>query len=110
MHASLAAALAARGQRAITLDLLGHGESDRPQDKWRYSMPSFGREVVALLDHLEIPEAVLLGTSLGANVALEAAVAAPERVRGLVIDAGVMDLPLEPDPIVELAQRHVLRG
>ena len=42
MHEALARALAARGNRVVTLDLLGHGDSDRPRDKWRYSMPAFG--------------------------------------------------------------------
>jgi pimeloyl-ACP methyl ester carboxylesterase len=91
MHEALARALAARGNRVVTLDLLGHGDSDRPVDKWRYSMPTFGRQVIALLDHLDEPEAVVLGSSLGANVALEAAAAAPERVRGMVIEMPVLD-------------------
>ncbi len=91
MHETLARALAERGQRVVTLDLLGHGDSDRPGEKWRYSMPAFGSQVIALLDHLGEPEAVVLGTSLGANVALEAAVAAPERVRGMVIEMPVLD-------------------
>ena len=74
MHDTLARALADRGHRVVTLDLLGHGDSDRPTDKWRYSMPAFGAQVIALLDALGADDAVLLGTSLGANVALEAAV------------------------------------
>ena len=37
---------------SITLDLLGHGESDRPRDMWRYSMALLRAQVVALLDHL----------------------------------------------------------
>src|SRR4051794_26846260 len=94
MHETLARALAERGQRVVTIDLLGHGESDRPRDKWRYSMPAFGREVVALLDELGEEQAVLMGTSLGANVALEAAVAAPARVRGLVIEMPVLEYAL----------------
>ena len=36
MHRPLAEDLAARGNRVITLDLLGHGASDRPRDMWRY--------------------------------------------------------------------------
>lgn len=91
MHRPLAQALAERGNRVITLDLLGHGESDRPRDMWRYSMPLFGEQAVALLDHLEIEEAVVGGTSLGANVTLETAVAAPDRMRGLVIEMPVLD-------------------
>jgi pimeloyl-ACP methyl ester carboxylesterase len=91
MHRPLAQALAERGNRVITLDLLGHGMSDRPRDMWRYSMPLFGEQSVALLDHLEIEEAVVGGTSLGANVTLEAGVLAPDRMRGLVIEMPVLD-------------------
>ena len=91
MHEPLAEALAERGNRVVTLDLLGHGRSDRPPDMWRYSMPEFGREVIALLDHLDVAEAVVMGTSLGANAALEAAAAAPERLRGMVIEMPVLD-------------------
>jgi pimeloyl-ACP methyl ester carboxylesterase len=91
MHEALAKALAERGHRVVTLDLLGHGESDRPTDKWRYSMPAYGRQVVALLDHLGEREAVVMGTSLGANAALEAVAQAPDRFRGMVIEMPVLD-------------------
>jgi pimeloyl-ACP methyl ester carboxylesterase len=91
MHDELARALADRGHRVVTLDLLGHGASDRPTDMWRYSMTEFGREVVALLDHLEAEEAVVMGTSLGANATLEVASLAPERLRGMVIEMPVLD-------------------
>jgi pimeloyl-ACP methyl ester carboxylesterase len=91
MHEPLARELAARGNHVVTLDLLGHGRSDRPADMWRYSMPQFAEQVIALLDELAVDEAVLAGTSLGANVALEAAVAAPARVRGMVIEMPVLD-------------------
>ncbi len=91
MHEPLARALAERGNRVVTLDLLGHGRSDRPRDMTQYSMTFFGEQIIALLDHLEVQEAVLAGTSLGANATLEAAVAAPERVRGMVIEMPVLD-------------------
>ncbi len=91
MHRPLAEDLAAHGNRVITLDLLGHGQSDRPRDMWRYSMPAYGQQVVALMDHLQIEEAVVMGTSLGANVALEVASSWPERLRGMVIEMPVLD-------------------
>lgn len=91
MHRRLAEDLAARGNRVITVDLLGHGQSDRPRDMWRYSMRFFGDQIVALLDHLEIDEAVVMGTSLGANTALNIALTAPERLRGMVIEMPVLD-------------------
>jgi pimeloyl-ACP methyl ester carboxylesterase len=91
MHKPLAKDLASRGNRVVTLDLLGHGRSDRPRDMSRYSMTTFGAEIVGLLDHLEVDEAVIAGTSLGANAALEVLSAAPERVRGAVIEMPVLD-------------------
>ena len=91
MHVRLARALAERGDRVVTLDLYGHGRSDRPPDMWRYSMGFFARDVIALLDHLEVDEAVVGGTSLGANTTLEVASAAPERLRGMVLEMPVLD-------------------
>jgi pimeloyl-ACP methyl ester carboxylesterase len=91
MHKPLAEDLAARGNRVITLDLLGHGHSDRPRDMWRYSMAIYGEQVLALMDHLGIEQAVVMGTSLGANAALELAGMKPERLRGLIIEMPVLD-------------------
>lgn len=91
MDHPLAEDLAARGNRVITVDLLGHGDSDRPRDMWRYSMGAFAQQVLALMDHLEIERAVVMGTSLGANTALEIASAAPERLRGMVLEMPVLD-------------------
>ncbi len=95
MHQPLARALAAEGLHVITLDLLGHGRSDRPADPLRYSMTAFADQVVALLDHLGAEQAVVGGTSLGANVSLELAVEAPERVRGMLVEMPVLDNALE---------------
>ncbi|RZS29832.1 pimeloyl-ACP methyl ester carboxylesterase [Herbihabitans rhizosphaerae] len=91
MHVPLARTLAAQGFRVVTLDLLGHGESDRPTSPWHYSMTAWAQQVVALLEHLDVPRAVVGGTSLGANVSLEVAVAAPDRLHGLVVEMPVLD-------------------
>jgi pimeloyl-ACP methyl ester carboxylesterase len=91
MHARLAEDLAARGNRVATIDLLGHGESDRPRDMWRYSMRFFSEQVLALMDHLELEQAVVMGTSLGANATLGIALDAPQRLRGMVIEMPVLD-------------------
>jgi pimeloyl-ACP methyl ester carboxylesterase len=91
MHAPLAEALAERGNRVLCLDLLGHGDSDRPPEMANYSMAIFGRQVIGLLDHAGVDQAVLGGPSLGANTTLEAASAAPERVKGLIVEMPVLD-------------------
>ena len=51
MHRPLAEELAKGGHRILCLDLLGHGESDRPPEMWNYGMTQFGRQTIALLDH-----------------------------------------------------------
>lgn len=95
MHQPLARALAADGLHVVTLDLLGHGRSDRPEDPHAYSMTDWAEQVVALLDHLGVAQAVVGGTSLGANVSLEVAVVAPERVRGLILEMPVLNNAVE---------------
>jgi pimeloyl-ACP methyl ester carboxylesterase len=91
MHAPLAQALADRGNHVYVLDLLGHGESDRPRDMAHYTMPLFGDQVIALMDHLELDEVMLGGTSLGANVSLDVMTKVPERLRGAIVEMPVLD-------------------
>ena len=103
-HYPLADTLSQCGNRVILIDLLGHGESDKPDHSRFYSMEIFARQVLGLLDHLDISEAVIGGTSLGANVSIETAALAPDRTRAMVIEmpvleraapaAGVIFLPL----------------
>jgi pimeloyl-ACP methyl ester carboxylesterase len=95
MQQPLARALASEGLHVVTLDLLGHGRSDRPADPLVYSMTAFADQVVALLDHLGADQAVIGGTSLGANVSLEVAATAPARVKGLITEMPVLDNALE---------------
>lgn len=107
MFERLGPVLARRGNRVVCVDLLGHGRSDRPEDLRLYSMPLFARQVEELLDHLGQRQAVVGGTSLGANVALELAVRDPERVRGLFIEMPVLDNAL---PAVAAAFAPLLLG
>ena len=91
MNRSLAHALAERGNRVVLLDLSGHGDSDKPVRASAYRMDAYGDEVVALLDHLDVGEAVIGGVSLGAGVTLQVAVADPERVRATILEMPVLE-------------------
>jgi pimeloyl-ACP methyl ester carboxylesterase len=91
MFDRLGPAMAERGNRVITVDLLGHGRSDRPTQMSQYSMTFFARQVEALLDHLDLDNAVIGGTSLGANVTLELAYLEPKRVKALMVEMPVLD-------------------
>lgn len=91
MYERLGPEMAARGNRVICLDLLGHGRSDRPDDPRLYSMSAFADQVLALLDHMELDRAVIGGTSLGSNVGLEFAAWHPDRVRALFLEMPVLE-------------------
>jgi pimeloyl-ACP methyl ester carboxylesterase len=90
MYDQLAPEMVSRGFRVITVDLLGHGASDKPADMRAYNMPAFGDQLAALVDHLELDRPIG-GTSLGANAALEMASRHPRAARGLFIEMPVLD-------------------
>ena len=72
------------GRRAIAFDHRGHGASDKPHDLARYATPHMAADALALLDHLGIERADVIGYSMGARVAAFVALAAPSRVRSVV--------------------------
>lgn len=91
MNRALAHTLADRGYRVVLPDFLGHGQSDGPRHASTYRMDEYATDMVALLDHLDVERAVFGGVSLGADVSLHLAVAAPERVRGLIFEMPVLE-------------------
>ncbi len=91
MYDRLAPEMAARGNRVIVVDLLGHGDSDKPADMRTYSMNSFANQLAALIAHLELTSPVVGGTSLGANVTLELAVHHPQSAGALFIEMPVLE-------------------
>lgn len=87
----MAAMLAERGHRVVLPELAGHGRSDRPAHAYDHRLELYADSVVALMDHLDLDEAVIGGMSLGANVALQVAATRPDRVRGLVLEMPVLE-------------------
>jgi pimeloyl-ACP methyl ester carboxylesterase len=87
----LARRLAARGNRVVLLDLLGHGRSDKPRHAGAHRMDLYAEQVLCLLDEIGADQVVLGGVSLGTNVSLLATVQAPEKVRGLVLEMPVLE-------------------
>jgi pimeloyl-ACP methyl ester carboxylesterase len=75
------------------MDLRGHGESSAGWDD--YSQAAVGGDIVALLEELDAPGAVLLGNSYAGGGIVRAAADAPERVAGIVpIDGFIRAIPL----------------
>jgi len=80
----------------VTIDLPGHGLSGTEREAW--SVLAFGPDVQAVVEHLDLRDAVLIGHSMGGPVALEAARLMPHRVIGVVAIDALHDAELKWDP------------
>ena len=70
-------------QRVIAVDLRGHGDSDRPAEGYR--MVDFADDVIAMMDRVAVPSAVIVGHSMGSFVAQALVERAAPRVSSLVL-------------------------
>jgi len=73
------------GYRTIALDDRGHGASTKLYDPARYHSAVMAEDVRALMDHLGVPRADLMGYSMGARIVAFLALAHPERVGSLIL-------------------------
>ena len=71
--------------RIITWDMRGHGDSDSPEDQSLYSEAHTIDDMAALLDALDIEDAVISGLSLGGFMSLAFHLKYPNRVRALML-------------------------
>jgi pimeloyl-ACP methyl ester carboxylesterase len=78
-------ALVAAGYRVIAYDQRGHGASDKRYDPADYAPDRLAADALAVLDAAAAGRAALMGYSMGARIALEVAITAPARARGLVL-------------------------
>jgi 2-succinyl-6-hydroxy-2,4-cyclohexadiene-1-carboxylate synthase len=94
--------------RVIRPDLVGHGESDAPDDDAAYTMPACVAQLLALLDALEVERADVIGYSMGGRAALSLAAAAPARVRSLALVGATPGLAAEADRAARQAADEAL--
>lgn len=100
--------LVSNGYQAIAVDLLGHGDSSKPNDAGKYTASSVYSALEQWVDSLDIdPPYYLIGHSLGGYMSLTYALNHPDRVRAMVLInplfsleqlTGILDLfmPLAP--------------
>ncbi len=77
-------------RRAVLVDLLGFGFSDRPS-KFRYSMEDHADTVASLLDHLNLKRCAVIGHSMGGSIAIVLATTRPALVSNLIVAEGNLD-------------------
>ena len=73
------------GRRVIALDNRGHGDSTKLYDPADYHSAVMAEDVRALIDHLGIGRADVMGYSMGARITAFLALANPERVRSAIL-------------------------
>jgi pimeloyl-ACP methyl ester carboxylesterase len=84
VHPGWIATLTRAGRRAIALDNRGHGASSKPYDAAAYHSARMAEDIRALLDHLDLARADMMGYSMGARIAAFVAYTHPARVRRAV--------------------------
>ena len=73
------------GRRVIALDNRGHGESAKLYDPAQYSIPVMAGDVLALMDHLAIPQADIMGYSMGGRTTAWLGLNEPQRLRSAIL-------------------------
>jgi lipase len=95
-----AARYLASSRSLVGVDLRGRGDSEKPESG--YGLEAHARDVVRVLDHLGLQDAVIAGHSMGGFVALKIALSYPERVRALVLlDSGWPRVEVSPEEMSE---------
>ena len=87
-HRDFEPMIEARGSdaRFISVDVRGRGRSDRAEDPATYTPAIYAQDMLALMDHLSLDKALLIGTSMGGLMGMLMGKMAPERVQGLVLN------------------------
>ena len=83
-------ALVGAGRRVVAMDCRGHGESGKPHDPDAYGGTQMADDVIAMMDHLGIDVADLMGYSMGGVLSASLLVRHPERFRSVIL-AGIGD-------------------
>jgi pimeloyl-ACP methyl ester carboxylesterase len=82
--------------RVIALDLAGHGRSGKGRKDW--TVPSFVGDIRAVVNHLGIGKAIVVGHSMSGAIAVEAAVELPDRIVGVIPIDALQDVGERDDP------------
>jgi pimeloyl-ACP methyl ester carboxylesterase len=79
------AELKKNGRRVIAPDLRGHGDSGKLYQPEQYSIEILASDVIALMDHLKLERADIMGYSLGARITAWLAYRQPKRLRSAIL-------------------------
>ena len=91
--------------RVITMDLIGHGQSAKPEID--YTFKYIADSVKAVVDHAGVDQAVLIGHSLGYPIARNFITRYPQRARGLCsVDGAFIRIPVDPQLYAQIKEQN----
>lgn len=94
--------------RLIAVDLPGHGGSADVDDPERYRMEGTVADVLGILDELALDRVHLLGYSLGGRLALHLALAAPGRIRALILESASPGIEDQAERVARIRSDEIL--
>ena len=109
VHPGWVKTLTDAGYRVIAIDNRGHGESEKLYDPELYTSPTMAEDAKALLDHLGLESAFVMGYSMGARISAFLSLKYPERVRKVVfggLGGGMIHGTGDPAPIIKALEEE----
>lgn len=86
----------------FAIDLIGHGETDSPEDENEYTCTSIVRHISSILDHFGFEKIVIAGYSMGGRAALSYSLKNPQRIIAGIFEsatAGIEDIEAKKDRV-----------
>lgn len=83
--------------KCVLIDIIGHGKTDCPNDFSRYHIEKVAKDIIHILDVLEVPKAHIAGYSMGGRLALATAIIYPTRFASLVLESSSPGLRTEEE-------------
>jgi 2-succinyl-6-hydroxy-2,4-cyclohexadiene-1-carboxylate synthase len=97
-----------KSYQVIAIDLLGHGQSDKPSDVTAYHMENVACDLIKLMDGLSVEKTHLLGYSMGGRLALYLAIHSPERFHSLILESASPGIKTEQQQKERCKRDHAL--
>ncbi|HVU11200.1 MAG TPA: 2-succinyl-6-hydroxy-2,4-cyclohexadiene-1-carboxylate synthase [Phototrophicaceae bacterium] len=94
--------------RVVSIDLLGHGQTDSPPNPDRYRMKPAAADLIAVFDVLGLETVTLVGYSMGARLTLYAALTYPSRIHRLILESGSPGLKTQAERNARIASDEAL--
>lgn len=71
----------------ICIDIIGHGKTESPLDSSRYEMKPVIKDIITILDKLNLDQVNMIGYSMGGRLALSVAASYPNRIKRLILES-----------------------